>query len=100
MIRGTTPTHTFTIPFDESVINSIKIIYAQNKETVFEKLKDDCTFEGNTVSLTLTQEETFKFDHKCPVEIQIRILTTKGNAIASEIRRVTVGELLDDEVLK
>ena len=100
MIRGTTPTHTFSIPFDESVISSIKIIYAQNKNTVFEKLKEDCVFEGNTVSITLTQEETFEFDHGYPVEIQIRILTTEGKAIASEIRRVSVGELLDDEVLK
>lgn len=99
MRRGTTPTHTFTIPVDETMIKRIKIIYSQNNETVFEKELEDCSFDNDNVVVTLTQEETFMFDHGVPVKLQMRILTTGGNSLASNIRLVGVEELLDDEVL-
>ena len=38
MIQGTTPTHTFTIPFDVSLIKELKVVYAQQGEIVLEKL--------------------------------------------------------------
>lgn len=100
MRRGTTPTHTFTIPIDVSLIKRLKIIYVQNNETILTKELDDCDVENNMLNVTLTQEETFEFDHGKPVELQMRILTLGGDAIASHIRKVGVERLLDKEVLK
>jgi hypothetical protein len=99
MIRGTTPTHTFNLPLDVSLIKEIKIIYAQSDIQLFCKRKSDCVLEGTTVKTTLSQEETFKFDCKKMVQIQIRALTTDGRAPATEVILVPVDKCLDDEVL-
>ena len=99
MIRGTTPTHTFAIPFDVSAIQTVKIIYAQDDEIVCEKLTEDCVLDGTTIQTTLTQEDTLKFDHKKAVQIQIRVLTAGGQALASVIEKVGLSQLLDNEVL-
>lgn len=99
MIRGTTPTHTFTLPFDVSSIQTVKIIYSQDDVAVCEKLTADCVLNGETIQTTLTQEETLRFNCKQPVEIQLRILTTAGEALASVVEKVGVSKCLDDEVL-
>lgn len=98
MIKGTTPTHTFTIPFDVSGIEKVKIIYAQDDVVVCEKT--DCVLKGTTIQTTLTQEDTLKFDHKKAVQIQLRILTAGGQALASVIEKVGVSKCLDNEVLE
>ena len=36
MIIGTTPTHTFDIPFDTSMVDEVKITYAQDDVVVLE----------------------------------------------------------------
>lgn len=99
MIRGTTPTHTFNIPFDTSMVKEVKILYAQDDVKVLEKNTEDCTLSGQSISVTLTQEDTFLFDCKKAVEIQIRVLTAGGNALASVPEKVGVSKCLDNEVL-
>ena len=99
MIKGTTPTHTFKIPLDAGGVKSVMVIYAQNNVEVFRKETSDCTLEGNSISVTLTQEETFRFNHNQNVQIQVRLLTVAGNALASDIKVVTVGQCLNSEVL-
>ena len=100
MIRGTTPTHTFTIPFEVSEIKTVKITYAQDDVVVCEKTMSDCELTGTTISTVLTQEDTFKFDHTKDVQIQLRILTISGQALASIVEKVGVSRCLDDEVLQ
>ena len=99
MIQGTTPIHTFTLPFDVSMIDKVRIIYAQNDTPVVTKNTEDCQLEGNNVFVVLTQEDTFAFDHNEHVEIQIRLLTTKGEAIASHVKRIDCDKCLENEVL-
>lgn len=98
-MRGTTPTHTFTIPFDTSIIEKVKVIYSQNDNILLSKSTDDCDISYQDIKTTLTQEDTFKFDCNLPVEIQIRILTKDGETMNSYIKRVGVARCLDDEVL-
>ena len=99
MIRGTTPTHMFSIPFDVSDIDVLMIIYAQNNIEVFRKNKEDCVLDKNTIKVTLTQEETLRLSHLRPVQIQVRILTMGGQAFASDVHVVSVQRCLNDEVL-
>jgi len=98
MIRGTTPTHIFTLPFDTEQIDKVRVIYAQDDRVVF--VKEECEKEANVVSVKLTQEETLKFDCRKKVEIQMRILTKDGEALASVIRKIDVEKCLESEVLK
>ena len=99
MIQGTTPTHTFTLPFDTSLLTSARIIYSQNEKIILKKELSDCECSGNTISCKLTQEETFLFVHPKTVQIQIRVLTDGGDALNSDIETVPCKMCLDDEVL-
>ena len=99
MYRGTTPTHTFKVPIDTSLVKSVKIIYSQRDKEILVKRKNECTFEGNAISTRLTQEDTFKFDGTALVTIQIRVLTVGDDALISHPIVRSVGKCLDEEVL-
>ena len=106
MIRATTPKHMFIFDTDPSVYERILITYAQNGEIIIEKGKDDLTVEEITDSgvqkynawFRLTQEEANKFSARM-VAVQVRVLTTSGEALASEQMSFRVEDVLNDEVL-
>ena len=100
MRRGTTPTHTFTLPFDAEIIKSVKVTYVQDGKQVLAKKNPLVQLNGNTATLKLTQEETLMFSDETDVEIQIRILTTGGDTLGSYPMRIPVLCCLDDEVLE
>lgn len=99
MIRATTPTHSFTLPFDASMVSKFLLSYSQRGKIVLEKTEENMTKSGNVWSVKLTQEETKKFMPDLDVTMQIRVLTTDGDAIASDAIRVKVKQVLNDEVL-
>ena len=99
MIRGTTPVHIFQLPFDTECIKSIKILYAQNGRVVLEKNTQQVQLSGQTATVNLSQEDTLAFCSEDAAEIQLRILTVEGQALASGVIPCGVGRLLEDEVL-
>ena len=52
---GTTPTHTFKLPFNTKVIKELKITYAQDGQIKLEKRYKDCTLNEDEISIRLTQ---------------------------------------------
>lgn len=103
MMRGTTPTHTFHLPFDTSLVRSVRVIYLQRQlgnALRLTKETDACALDGAAIRVTLTQEDTLLFDSRLPVEIQLRVLTHTGQALSSKPIAVDVGECLDGEVLE
>lgn len=99
MIRGTTPTHTFTLPFSTDVIKTIEITYKQGSEVKLVKKNADCTFDGNTVTVELSQEDTFAFDEGECIRVQVRVLDNNGKVVPSNIIRRSCHECLSCEVL-
>lgn len=99
MMQGTTPTHEFVLPFEAATVKEVRVTYRQNGEQVLEKTEADCTFEGNSIKVALTQEETFGFDPSKNVEIQLRVLTADGVAMTSTPEKVRCGEAFNTEVL-
>lgn len=98
-MRGTTPTHKFTLPFDTSLIKEVMVIYAQDDVEVFHKSTDECILEGNTVTTKLTQIETLSLAQDRPVSVQLRALTLEGDAIKTKPRMLSPGVCYNDEVL-
>ena len=96
MIRGTTPKLEFILPFDTSLIAEMYITLTQNGTTTLEKTLSDCNCSGTSVSLTLTQEDTLGLRQG---EMQIRVRTTAGEALASDIMSVHVGRILKEGVI-
>lgn len=113
IIRGTTPYHNFILPILAEEIDTIWITYCQNEDEIIFRTNEiiDSNMEiincvdmyenasmeqlseeeqhSSQLTLHLTQEETLKF-HFYPAAkkniavIHIRILTTDGEAYASE----------------
>lgn len=99
MIRGTTPTHEFALPFTADLLKAIEITYAQCGKVMLQKSMADCEIEGNVVRVNLTQEETLAMSNSMYVDIQMRVLTLQDDALASRIMRVRVEDCLSGEVL-
>ena len=57
------------------------------------------TVEAGVVTVQLTQEDTLAFQNKGAVQIQIRLRTAAGDALASDIIKVDVGRVLKDGVI-
>lgn len=100
MYRGTTPTLRFTLPFDTSTLDAVWVTIAQGGKVIINKTKVDCDLKGNDISVTLTQAETLALTAGNKTEIQLRVLTTDGLALASEIFRENTDYILKDGVIE
>lgn len=106
MIRGTTPTLEFNLPFQASLIKSAQILisYVDNlKEIVIEKTLDECVLGETSISTELTQEETLSFPAPITAEVQLRVVVNqdgKDITLATEVYKVKVKKLLKDGVLE
>lgn len=101
MTRGTTPTHVFTV--DPQIlsggVSAVFITYAQNGRVMIEKETQDVVVGENTLTVKLTQDDTLKLyapSSDTEVEIQIRIKTNSGEALASNVILTTVSDVLKD----
>lgn len=104
MIRGTTPTYTFALSIDSASIRAIWITFKQtiklDEDKVLTKTMDDgISYNGNTVSLTLTQEETLGFVENIPIEIQGKVFTTDEKVMATSIKKDNCERILCEEVM-
>ena len=99
MYRATTPTHIFTLPFDTDQLKKIQITYRQFGETILQKNETQCVLTRKSIQVELTQEETLQFQTTAEVFIQLRVMTTDGKVMASEILQKWPKECLDEEVL-
>ena len=100
MYRGTTPTITFTLPFDGSRITALNLCFTQQGEVVLEKALGACKLERNTLQVSLTEQETLLFDAKKGMaDMQLRIGC--GDArMASNIMQISVERILKDGCLE
>ena len=100
MWRGTTPTHTFTLPPEirSADFENIYITYSQNGEVVLEKTGSELNVSDAGIQLTLSQEDTLKFKSG-QVKIQLRARLKDGQAVASNIICTTAKEVLKDGVI-
>ena len=101
--RGTTPLHSFALPDELSGVelSALYISYAQCGRVRLEKALGDAgvVASGGTITVQLTQEDTLAFSGHSEVRIQIRLKTANGDALASNIISVPVGEILKDGVI-
>ena len=99
LIPGTSPTFTVKVPFDLNLIDKVRIIFAQNDVQKVVKEKEDCKLKDGVIEVVLTQEETFKFNPKFPMQAQARVLTADGTALSTNVRTYAVCDVLCKEVL-
>ena len=99
ILRGTTPTFTFTLPFEADTLDAFWVSFRQSKtEMNKEKGNPGVTQNLKAITVTLSQEETLQFAAgKC--QIQIRGRDKTGKAIASNIMSIEVADVLRSGVI-
>lgn len=124
IMRGTTPYHSFILPIKAEEIDKIYLTYLQNDKVILDKTNEDVTItdivdlyenasmeelteeELNScqVVLHMSQEDTLAFKFYPAAEknlavIQIRLLTTDGEAYASDPVTERIMGVLKDGVI-
>lgn len=103
MVRGSTPTFTFVIPFNVSQIKNLYVTTEQKVGTdviQIEKSIDECELQGTKVSCRFTQEDTLKLKENKHANVQLRVLTHSDEALVSDVFEVAVNELLKEGVIE
>lgn len=103
MIKGTTPTIKYNLPFESSLIKSAEIVVMYvdaNKEVLIIRNLADCYLGDKSIETVLTQEETLKLPAPSTVEVQLRIATTDDTILATVPEKVTVKRLLKEDVIE
>lgn len=90
IIRGTTPTMTFGLPFDTEHLDVGFVTVQQNSSTIFEKPLSVCNCDGRTVTARFEQEETLKLMSNTSAEIRLVVKTNAGERLETKpvIKRV------------
>lgn len=98
MRQGTTPTIQITLnDIDINEMQNIYVVFEQNGY-ILKKESSDLKVERNIISVLLSQEETLNFkEGTC--NIQLRMITKGGVAIASPIKTTKVYRVLNKEVI-
>ena len=101
IIRGTTPTHEFELPYPVEIVKNVRITYTQHRGKSFTKTLPDCVLSEGKIEVSLSQEETFSLDASKLVDIEIRLQLTNDKVLRSEdIIRLRVIDSSDNEVMK
>lgn len=95
MIRGTTPTLSFILPFDTGHLTDGWVTISQAGEIVIDKQLSACSCEANKVRVKLTQEETLQLADRITY-IQLRVKTNDGDVLASEIITTEARKILKE----
>lgn len=102
MIKGTTPTYILKIDdeVDFSTFELIEVTIRQ-RTILVRKTGEEVRMnaEAKTVSVSLTQEETLKFDHQSPALIQIRIKDKNDKVFSHPPIEISVIPCLSGEVI-
>lgn len=98
-IRGTTPTHIFETDISLVEAEVIYVTYKQDETVIVEKEKDDLSVTENEIQLTLSQEETLRFNSSNDIEIQIRARFADGLAVACKIITTDADRILKEGVI-
>lgn len=93
MIRYTTPTLTFNLPFEVSYLSDAYVTIVQSNK-IIEKSYSDCTVQDKTLSVTLTQEETGSLVAERDAKVQLRCKGTDGKAYASQEFQIKIDDVL------
>lgn len=104
MIRGSTPTLTFKIPFDLSIFDRGFVTFKQVADdgsvvSYLDKALSECEINGNKLIVELSQVETLSFVEDIPLKIQIRLVDNLGQAPISDILTEPVFGILKDGVI-
>lgn len=104
MKRGTTPTITINIPYDAVDVAACWVTFTQGGTEVMTKTleSEGVTLTDGAITIELTQTETLAFEASGlqQVKMQVRIKTTDGKAVASDITTFLAERILKEGIIE
>lgn len=99
---GSTPIHTFTLPFAASDCLTARVSYRQESKTIITKTVD--TFGGNgggscVISVSFTQAESMRFQDAKDISAQVNLITTDNMRHTSKPIQISAGTQYDRKVI-
>ena len=101
MLQGTTPTFTLTFPssLDLSEADHVVVTIRQGSAVV-NKFDDDLSIDANVIEVTLTQEESLRFQFDAPAVMMVNWTYSDGSRGGSKKKEITIEENLYPEVIE
>lgn len=99
MQRGTTPTLSFSIPIDTSLLDAVWVTLSQNDTEIVTKTMSECELDGNIIRAKLTQADTLLLSTDYDTEIQLRVRTKDGTVPETKIFKERTERVLKPEVI-
>jgi hypothetical protein len=99
IVRGTTPTISFGLPFSTGLLSTAFVTVKQRDKTLIEKELSDCQCDGNILTTQLTQEDTLALKIGVPAQIRLVVKTTGGDRHETKDFVVRVSDTHKDEVI-
>lgn len=99
IIRGTTPTLSFGLPFSTDLLSTGFVILKQGNGISIEKNLSVCSCEGNTLTAKFTQEDTLALEVGIHAKARLVVKTSGGDRLESKDFVVRVGETHKGEVI-
>ena len=100
MYRGTTPSLIFNLPIDPTTLTQAWITISQNNNVVINKTLAECQIQDTSIICSLSQQDTLLLQKRIDAQVQLRVLTEGGDALASPIYSVKVQDILKDGVIE
>jgi hypothetical protein len=97
MTPGATPTHFFNLPISTDEVAALRITYEESGKTVLQKEMEDCELKDKQIIVKLSQEDTLKFGSNVIVRMQVKVRTTGGDVLVSEVIKKSTNIVLDKE---
>lgn len=102
MYRGSTPTFTFEFDIALDGLTKMSAVFSQKETIKTEKTLEDCEVAGNKITITLTEEETLKFETDGMKNLYTDVQFKFGfgdKRVISEIVQVIVKPILKEGAL-
>lgn len=99
MIRGTTPTLTITLPdgFDMASVQAYELwLRAERSGYKLHFTDEQIVKTEGAVSITLTQEQTLKFDNNENIAVQLRYKNINGKIGATYKATISAAEFIGE----
>lgn len=101
MYRGTTPTITVALGnVSTDDLGSIYVTFRQGNRIVTKRNGESgVTVTENGITVVLSQQDTLTFEEGDKIQMQVRAVCHDGTAIASDITKISIKDvLLDGEI--
>ena len=98
MRRGSTPTFTVNMPAHSSCFSDVTVVFVQNGNVILTIGNEDLSFDGYSLTFTLSEEQSFMFEAGHIAELQLRAQTTLGQVLVSDIKQIAIMKKYPEDI--